>query len=174
MCDNLLSQEAEMTQDSLTRARIVVDGIVQGVGFRYNVRFIAKKYSIVGYVKNLEDETVEIVCEGTRGNIDSFAAEIKGMEEPVRVERFDITFEEARREFKLFKVVTGELEDEMVEGFSTGMMYIRELRQETRENFGGLRSEIRGLRDDLKSFFDDRLKKIEGDISEIKSKLGMT
>jgi len=112
-----------MTQDSLTRARIVVDGDVQGVGFRYKVRRIARNQRLVGYVKNLDDGTVEIVCEGTKSSIESFAEEIKMMKEPIVVERVDITFEEPKKEFKAFKVVVDELAEEMVEGFSTWSTY---------------------------------------------------
>jgi acylphosphatase len=181
-----------MTQDSVTRARIVVDGAVQGVGFRYNVRFIARNYNLVGYVKNLEDGTVEIVCEGTRSNIDSFATEVKNMKEPASIDRLDITFEEPKREFRTFKVVTGELGEEMVEGFSTAIVYMnktsddlkKEIRgqgdrlcneiSEVKQEIVGVKQEIVNLRNDLKAFMDERFESIEKDISEIKSRLGMT
>lgn len=43
----------------------IAKGRVQGVGFRYFVFRLAKEYAIQkGYVKNLEDGTVEIAIEG--------------------------------------------------------------------------------------------------------------
>ena len=45
----------------MERATIIVSGMVQGVGFRYTVRASAASLKISGYVKNLEDGTVEIV-----------------------------------------------------------------------------------------------------------------
>jgi len=45
--------------------RVVFSGRVQGVGFRYTVRSIAKRHTVKGYVKNLSDGTVELVIQGT-------------------------------------------------------------------------------------------------------------
>ena len=41
--------------------KLIVKGIVQGVGFRYYTYEIARKYDIYGYSKNLRDGTVEVV-----------------------------------------------------------------------------------------------------------------
>ncbi len=44
--------------------RIVVIGIVQGVGFRPFVRYLAERYGVSGYVRNLSGGEVEIWVEG--------------------------------------------------------------------------------------------------------------
>jgi acylphosphatase len=44
--------------------RIVYSGRVQGVGFRYTSRRIARQYAISGFVRNLPDGTVELVVAG--------------------------------------------------------------------------------------------------------------
>jgi len=36
-------------------------GYVQGVGFRYSAKYFAEKINAIGYVKNLEDGSVELV-----------------------------------------------------------------------------------------------------------------
>lgn len=41
-----------------------VHGRVQGVGFRYYARTQAVRLRLTGYVRNLADGTVEVVCEG--------------------------------------------------------------------------------------------------------------
>jgi len=41
-----------------------VSGKVQGVGFRYFVQRAAKKFSVNGYAKNLEDGRVEVLLRG--------------------------------------------------------------------------------------------------------------
>ena len=51
-------------------------GRVQGVGFRWTTRRIAKGYPIVGYVRNLPDGTVEVVAEATPTVLDQFVAAI--------------------------------------------------------------------------------------------------
>ncbi len=58
-------------------AHIVVDGLVQGVGFRYFVSLRAQRLSLRGYVKNLPDSRVEIVAEGDRSAIESLLQEVK-------------------------------------------------------------------------------------------------
>lgn len=44
-------------------AKFIVEGTVQGVSYRSFVRRIALTLPITGYVKNLDDGTVEVFCE---------------------------------------------------------------------------------------------------------------
>jgi len=158
------------------RARIVVDGLVQGVGYRYAVRAIARAHNLVGYVTNLEDDTVEIICEGDKGDIESFLEEIKIVKEPIRVDKVDVSFEEPRQEFKAFKIVTGELAQEVVEGFSTGSAYFNILVGGQKEMLGKqdqIIGEIRALREEMKAFLDERFRRLEKEIDQIKARLGM-
>jgi len=129
----------------LSRARIVIDGMIQGVGSRYSVRALARTYNLLGYVKNLDDGTVEIICEGERGDIEQFINVMKTVKEPAKVEKVDVSFEEAKKEFKTFRIVTGELAEEIVEGFSTGAAYFNILIGKQDQTI----AEIRGLREEL-------------------------
>lgn len=54
------------------RAVVFFSGHVQGVGFRYTCRTLAKGFSITGCVKNLDDGRVEMVAEGERHEIEEF------------------------------------------------------------------------------------------------------
>jgi len=176
--------ELNVVRNMLTRARIVVDGVVQGVGYRYSVRAIARAHNLAGYVKNQEDGTVEIVCEGERNDIDSFAEKVKILEEPIRVDKVDVSFEEPKQEFRTFKIVTGELAEEVVEGFSTGSTYFKILIGGQKEMLGKqdqvigeihqVIGEIHALREDMKAFLDERFRRLEKEIDQIKVKLGMT
>ncbi len=49
--------------DSISR-RFVIDGVVQGVGYRAYVRRAATSLALRGYVRNLPDGTVEVLVEG--------------------------------------------------------------------------------------------------------------
>ena len=59
-----------------TRIRVVYSGRVQGVGFRWQVSQVAENFGVTGFVRNLEDGTVELLVEGYLG-------EVRGMIEAV-------------------------------------------------------------------------------------------
>jgi len=49
---------------------------VQGVGFRYTVRQLAKGYDVIGWVRNLPDGRVELLAGGQSEEVDGFLAAI--------------------------------------------------------------------------------------------------
>ncbi|MCK4353060.1 acylphosphatase [candidate division WOR-3 bacterium] len=61
----------------LTRAHILVSGFVQGVNYRWFTEKKAIEYRLKGWVKNLWDGRVEIVCEGEKGLIIDFVRELR-------------------------------------------------------------------------------------------------
>ncbi|TCO11057.1 acylphosphatase [Natronoflexus pectinivorans] len=56
----------------MQRVKVLVDGRVQGVGYRYFVNNKATRYGIKGYVKNLPGGQVEIDAEGDVGQLREF------------------------------------------------------------------------------------------------------
>ena len=52
------------------RARIVVQGEVQGIGYRNHVRTRAAMQGLTGWVTNLSDGNVEAVLEGEKSAIE--------------------------------------------------------------------------------------------------------
>lgn len=48
----------------VVRRRVLVRGMVQGVGFRYWTRGEARRLGVVGWVRNRSDGTVEAELEG--------------------------------------------------------------------------------------------------------------
>jgi len=46
------------------RHEVYYSGRVQGVGFRYTVRWVAKRFAVTGFVRNLPDGRVQLVAEG--------------------------------------------------------------------------------------------------------------
>ncbi len=49
---------------------VLYRGMVQGVGFRYTVRWIAARLAVTGYVRNLPDGRVQLVAEGLPEELD--------------------------------------------------------------------------------------------------------
>jgi acylphosphatase len=64
------------TQNKSERARVhlIVDGRVQGVGFRFSTYDKAKEFALAGWVSNLGSGEVEIVAEGKQENLQMLAA----------------------------------------------------------------------------------------------------
>lgn len=55
-----------MTDDEPARLSALVQGQVQGVGFRWWARARALELGLVGWARNLDDGRVEVVAEGPR------------------------------------------------------------------------------------------------------------
>lgn len=56
------------------RIHIVVEGRVQGVGFRFECVRMATQLGLRGWVKNMDDGSVEIVAEGEREMVERMTA----------------------------------------------------------------------------------------------------
>ena len=62
---------------NVVRNRVVFTGRVQGVGFRHATKMQARSYDVCGYVRNLEDGTVELVIEGECEEVASFIVSVQ-------------------------------------------------------------------------------------------------
>ncbi|MCH7228472.1 acylphosphatase [Haloferula sp. A504] len=60
----------------MTARRVIFDGRVQGVGFRYTCKDVAKGFEVVGTVKNLPEGTVELEVMGEADEVEDFIKEI--------------------------------------------------------------------------------------------------
>ncbi|MEM2948867.1 MAG: acylphosphatase [Candidatus Bilamarchaeaceae archaeon] len=99
-----------------SRFRITVYGRVQRVGYRDAVAEIARKLNLKGSVKNLEDEvSVEIIAEGEEKQLDEFLKLIHIKRYPIEVEKIDVHKEKPTGEFRYFKIVRGEPDEEIGE-----------------------------------------------------------
>ena len=90
-----------------TRRRMTVlfAGRVQGVGFRYTAKTVATGFEITGTVRNLPDDRVELVAEGSRGELDAFRAALHdaGLAGFIRDEQ--VSWGNAKNEFRGFEIV---------------------------------------------------------------------
>jgi acylphosphatase len=60
--------------------QIFYEGRVQGVGFRFTCKQLARGYEVVGWVRNLPDGRVELQCSGDRDEVDGFLEAIEESE----------------------------------------------------------------------------------------------
>jgi acylphosphatase len=89
-------------------AQILVEGRVQGVGYRAFVERRAARLGLVGYVMNLPDGRVRVHVEGDRGSIESLLAELAAGPRQARVERTDVRWLTPSGAFTGFTVRHGE------------------------------------------------------------------
>ncbi len=54
----------------MIRARLLIQGRVQGVGYRANTRRMANKLNLRGWVRNLRNGDVELLVEGPEVEVD--------------------------------------------------------------------------------------------------------
>lgn len=64
------------------KVHLLVEGHVQGVGFRYYTKNKADVMGISGWAKNLENGSVEVTAEGEASNIEKFVTFIKNGASP--------------------------------------------------------------------------------------------
>jgi len=86
------------------RLHVFFFGQVQGVGFRYTAQDIASGLGLVGWVRNLRDGSVEAVCEGEEKGLKAFIDNIEKGFLGNYIKDKKISWEEATREFKGFKI----------------------------------------------------------------------
>ncbi|MFN3551329.1 MAG: acylphosphatase [Endomicrobiia bacterium] len=79
--------------EKIVSVKILVKGIVQGVGFRWFVKNIAEEENIKGYVKNNYDGSVEIVAETTNNAVlERFVERIKKEHPQALINSIEISY----------------------------------------------------------------------------------
>lgn len=71
--------------------RMVIEGLVQGVGFRWFTQRSATRLGIRGFVRNRADGAVEIEAEGDDDALSAFEADVRQGPAGARVDRVEIT-----------------------------------------------------------------------------------
>jgi acylphosphatase len=91
------------TEDSV-RLQAVVEGRVQGVGFRYFVEEQAMMLELKGWVRNRWDGSVEVVAEGERQTLEKLLAALRRGPRASAVTEVQVMWLPATGEFTQFYV----------------------------------------------------------------------
>ncbi|MDX8046188.1 acylphosphatase [Gracilibacillus sp. S3-1-1] len=90
----------------MRHVQVIVEGTVQGVGFRYFTLSTAVDHHITGWVKNLDNGTVEIEAQGDHSEMEQFLAKIKrGPTIFARVKQIHVTEKEPTNLYKAFDII---------------------------------------------------------------------
>ena len=86
------------------RAEILVNGLVQGVGFRYFVYREALKLGLVGFTKNLFTGEVLTIVEGEKSLVEELYRKIKVGPSHASVKNCNVDWLEPKNEFNIFEI----------------------------------------------------------------------
>jgi acylphosphatase len=87
------------------RLHVFYAGRVQGVGFRFTVKMVARGFDVTGTVRNLPDGRVEMVVEGERAELEQFLKGIQDSEVGAFIRNEEKTWGEAKNEFRGFEII---------------------------------------------------------------------
>jgi acylphosphatase len=73
----------------MDRARFLVRGLVQGVGYRWFVRRAAERLGLSGIARNLDDGSVEVLAEGSDAGLTALEAKLRRGPSMARVQSVD-------------------------------------------------------------------------------------
>jgi acylphosphatase len=82
----------------------LISGEVQGVGFRFFAQRIAARHQVSGYVRNLEDGSVEVLAEGSPEGIEGFKHDLATGPEPARVQQVEEVSIEPTGQYNAFRI----------------------------------------------------------------------
>ena len=83
---------------------VLIEGKVQGVGFRNFTQMNAKQLGINGYAKNLPNGKVEVVAEGDKAQLDALVALLKKGPRYARVDSLHVDERPFTAEYKTFGI----------------------------------------------------------------------
>ena len=93
-----------MTEEGNQRIHAIVEGLVQGVGFRYSVIEISNRLHLTGWVRNTVNGHVEVVAEGPRANLENLISFLKIGPRSAQVNNVKIEWLSTTGEFNNFNV----------------------------------------------------------------------
>ena len=89
--------------DTIAR-KFLINGDVQGVGYRYFAQRAAARHQVVGYAKNLRDGRVEVVAEGPRQQVESFKHDLATGPASGSVEQVEELHVETTGQYRSFRI----------------------------------------------------------------------
>jgi len=152
----------------MIRAELLVRGAVQKVGYRDYVQEAARRLGVKGFVENLRDGSVRIVCEAEERIMDEFIKLVDVEKDLIAVGSIEVVGREpAVGEFEYFDIKYGPLEEELGERLVAAYKIavasreemkasrgdVKMLREETRSGFKELRGGIGAMHTDMNRNF---------------------
>jgi len=92
-----------MTRE-LQQIHAIVDGRVQGVSYRYFTQQAAYQIGIKGWVRNLHNGTVEVLAQGTEGQLSKFIEFLRKGSPAAAVKEIEVTWQPCNNHCDIFRI----------------------------------------------------------------------
>jgi acylphosphatase len=99
-----LSEELPQGEAMKIRAHMFARGRVQGVFYRSEAMYEARRHHVNGWIRNLPDDRVEAVFEGEEQDVKQLVEFCKRGPPSARVEATEVAWEPYTGEFKDFEI----------------------------------------------------------------------
>lgn len=95
----------KLTRDTdIAGADIEITGLVTGVGFRYFAQRRAAALGLKGFVRNMQDNSVEVTVEGERAKIEEFHAQLLSGPDGAQITNVSFHWKSAHHGFSDFTI----------------------------------------------------------------------
>ena len=100
----LMNKKSNQEENKQKAVHVIVEGRVQGVGFRHFTRLNAQRLGVHGWVRNRENGNVEIQAEGTEDRLKQFLKKVRKGPSQSWVREVDVEWESPKGESYGFRV----------------------------------------------------------------------
>jgi acylphosphatase len=95
-----------MDDQPIYQLHALIEGEVQGVGFRYFAVEIARNLDLTGWVRNTYDGRVEVVAEGQRPALDQYIIALQRGPRSAVVSKVDVRWGQPSGKYDHFSMLT--------------------------------------------------------------------
>jgi acylphosphatase len=147
-----------------TKAEIIVKGAVQKAGYRDYVQEKARSLNVKGYVENLRDGSVRIVCEADEDTLKNFVKLINIKQDLIAVEKIEtVKKQPATGEYEYFDIKHGSMEEEMGER----MVAAVKIAVATRQDIKDMHADMKNMHHDLNGSIQSMHQDLKGSIQSM-------
>ncbi len=84
--------------------KVYFSGTVQGVGFRFTVQEVSRRFDVTGFVRNLPDGRVELTAEGEEKEAQAFLKAVRESRMNAYIRDLETSWSEPENSFKTFSI----------------------------------------------------------------------
>jgi len=94
-----------MENENNERLHAIVQGFVQGVGFRFFVYQTGVNLQLHGWVRNKINGSVEILADGPKKKLDTFLKEVRKGPQMAQVVKVDVEWQKSKNDLSPFTIL---------------------------------------------------------------------